>query len=249
MEYRVEDLAAVAGVRVDTVRFYQTRGLLPKPDRRGRIAIYADAHLERLRRIRTLHDQGFTLAQIRRVLDHEAETAAPEPLLAALVAESVGARSLSRAELAAEAGVPEALIRAAEAASLIEPFDVDGEERFSESDLEMGRAALAILGAGFPLNALLELAVRHARHVRDVADAAIDLFDEHVRKHGERPEPVITDAFRELMPQVTKLVALHFQRTLVARALDRLAAAGESERGHLEQALADTAQRLEVEWR
>ncbi len=248
MEYRVEELASSAGVGVDTVRFYQARGLLPKPDRRGRIAIYADTHLERLRRIRALHDQGFTLAQIRRVLDRDGEAAA-EPLLAALMAESVGARSLSRAELAAEAGVPEALIRAAEAARLIEPIQLDGEERFSESDLEMGRAALAILGAGFPLHALLEIAVHHAAHVRAVADSAIDLFDEHVRKHGANPEPVITDAFRELMPQVTKLVALHFQRTLVGRALERLAAAGDSERGHLEQALADTAQRLEVEWR
>jgi DNA-binding transcriptional MerR regulator len=250
MEYRVEELSAAVGVGVDTVRFYQTRGLLPKPDRRGRIAIYSETHLARLRRVRALVDQGFTLAQIRRVIDQADSVATPtEPLLAALMAESVGARSLSRAELAAEAGVPEALIRAAESARLIEPLEVDGEARFSEADLEMGRAALAILGAGFPLHALLELAVRHASHVRDVADDAIDLFDEYVRQNGDNPEPAITEAFRELMPQVTRLVALHFQRTLVGRALERLAAAGESERGHFERALADTAQRLEVEWR
>lgn len=54
MEYRVEALAAAAGIRVDTVRFYQSRGLLPKPGRRGRLAIYEADHLQRLRRIRTL---------------------------------------------------------------------------------------------------------------------------------------------------------------------------------------------------
>jgi len=248
MEYRVEDLASAAGVRVDTVRFYQTRGLLPKPRRRGRVAIYDDQHLERLRRVRELVDRGFTLAQIQRVLDRPDESGAAEPLLEALVAQSVGQRSLTRSELAAEAGVPEALIRAAEAAQLVEPLVLDGEERFSESDLEMGRAALAILGAGFPLNDLLDLSVRHARHVREVTDAAIDLFDEHVRRAGAR-DAEITDAFRTLMPQVTRLVALHFQRTLVSRALERLAAGGEEERGHLERALADTARRLEVQWR
>jgi DNA-binding transcriptional MerR regulator len=246
MEYRVEALAAAAGVRVDTVRFYQTRGLLPKPKRRGRVAIYEAAHLERLRRIRELLEQGFTLAQIERVLDHDAAEA--EPLLEALVEQGVGQRTLSRGELAREAGVPEALIQAAEAAQLIEPLMIDGEPRFAEADVEMGRAALAILGAGFPLNDLLQLSIEHARNVREVADAAIDLFDDHVRK-GDTEDSAVTEAFRTLMPQVTRLVALHFQRTLVGRALERLATAGEGERAHLEQALADTARRLEVQWR
>lgn len=245
MEYRVEALAHAAGVRVDTVRFYQTRGLLPKPQRRGRVAIYDDGHLERLRRIRGLLDQGFTLAQIERVLDRDDGA---EPLLDALVEQGVGQRSLTRSELASEAGVPEALIRAAEAAQLIEPLEIDGEPRFSEADVEMGRAALAILGAGFPLNELLELSMQHAGHVRGVADRAVELFDEHVRRTAAEPAD-ITEAFRTLMPQLTRLVALHFQRTLVGRALERLASAGADERADLEQALADTARKLEVQWR
>ena len=43
MEYRVEELAATAGVRVDTVRFYQSRGLLPAPVRVGRIAVAGES--------------------------------------------------------------------------------------------------------------------------------------------------------------------------------------------------------------
>ncbi|UCE87118.1 MAG: MerR family transcriptional regulator, partial [Deltaproteobacteria bacterium] len=107
MDYRVEQLAAAAGVTVDTVRFYQGRGLLAPPARRGRVALYGDAHLERLRRIRGLQQQGFTLAQIQRVLG-EPGTAADRSgsLLSALVEQSVGARTLTRAQLAAEAGVP-----------------------------------------------------------------------------------------------------------------------------------------------
>ena len=253
MEYRVEELAAAAGVRVDTIRFYQGRGLIPKPLRRGRVAIYDDAHLSRLRRIRGLLDQGFLLAQIRRVLVSEepGRGGATEPLLEALVEEEVGARSFTRAELAAEAGVPEALIQAAEAAGLVEPIRVDGEARFNEADAEMARASLALLGAGFPLSELLELATTHAANVRDVTETAIDLFDDYVRKTEaaeERDGDQIADAFHRLLPQVTRLVALHFQRTLVNRALDRLR--GKTDVRGLERALAATqAGRLEVEWR
>ena len=68
-------------------------------------------------------------------------------------------------------------------------------------------------------------------------------------RRTERDDSEITEAFRQLMPEVTRLVALHFQRTLVGRALDRLGQAGDEDRRHLERALADTARKLEVQWR
>jgi len=247
MEYRVEELAGAAGVRVDTVRFYQGRGLIEKPRRRGRVAIYDQGHLERLRRIRSLLEQGFTLEQIGRILVSPESADGPGPLLEALVQEGVGERTYARAELAAEAGVPEPLVQAAQAAGLIEPVALDGEERFTHADVEMSRAALEILGAGFPLDALLQLAVTHAGNIQAVADRAIDLFDDHVRK-TDVDEQAVTDAFLRLLPQITKLVALHFQRTLVNRALERLE--GRDEERALELALAATREgRLEVEWR
>lgn len=262
MQYRVEELAGAAGVRVDTVRFYQSRGLLPPPRREGRVAFYAEGHLERLRRIRTLLEQGFKLAQIGRVLGAaEAPGAAAaraqggaadatEPLLQALVAERMGERTLGRAELAAESGVPEALLAAAVQAGLLEPLRVGGEERFTGADLEMARAGLALLGAGLPLAELLQVAGRHAGNVRALAEAGIDLFDDFVRKQGPAAddEAGIAEAFRRLLPEVTRLVALHFQRTLLNRALERLRAKGDST--GLEQALAAAGSgHLEVQWR
>ena len=65
MQYRVEELAAACGIKVFTVRFYQGRGLIPAPARRGRAAIYGPAHLVRIRQIRSLLEQGFSLAQIQ----------------------------------------------------------------------------------------------------------------------------------------------------------------------------------------
>ncbi len=249
MDYRVEELGAAVGLPVDTIRFYQARGLLPSPRRVGRIALYDDAHLERLRRIRTLLADGVPLALIRRLLGESGGSGA-ESLVAALAKAQVGERTFTRAELAREAGIPEPLVQAAQSAGLVAPMRVGGEERFSDADLQMARAALSVLQAGFPLGELLALAADHARSVQGVAERAIDLFDRFVRRGGEdegRSES-ITAAFQSLLPEVTRLVALHFQRTVVNRALARLA--GRGDREALERALAAVeSARLEVAWR
>lgn len=63
-EYRIDDLARAAGTTTRNVRGYQDRGLLPRPIRRGRIAIYSEAHLARLKVINNLLRRGFTIAHI-----------------------------------------------------------------------------------------------------------------------------------------------------------------------------------------
>ncbi|GAC67493.1 MerR family transcriptional regulator [Gordonia soli] len=63
-EYRIDDLARAAGTTTRNVRGYQDRGLLPRPVRRGRIAIYTDTHLARLRVINDLLKRGFTIRHI-----------------------------------------------------------------------------------------------------------------------------------------------------------------------------------------
>src|SRR5258708_35860454 len=82
MEYRIEQLARSAGVAVDTIRFYQGKGLLEAPRREGRVTWYGDGHLDRLRRIKELQQQGFTLTVIQRFLTGELEPS-DEALVAA----------------------------------------------------------------------------------------------------------------------------------------------------------------------
>lgn len=84
--YRVEDLAAAAELSVDTIRFYQARGLVPPPRREGRVAWYGAGHLDRLRRIRQLQAKGLSLATISRLLAGELD-AADEALVAAVAGE------------------------------------------------------------------------------------------------------------------------------------------------------------------
>jgi MerR family mercuric resistance operon transcriptional regulator len=66
-------LAKAAGVGVETVRYYQRRGLLPEPPRPpGEIRRYGDGELKRLRFIRSAQAAGFTLAEIKELLDLDA---------------------------------------------------------------------------------------------------------------------------------------------------------------------------------
>ncbi|MFI0895246.1 MerR family transcriptional regulator [Streptomyces sp. NPDC020983] len=66
--YRIEDLSRITGTTVRTIRAYTDRGLLPKPERRGRANLYDDTHLERLRQIADLLERGYTLASIKELL-------------------------------------------------------------------------------------------------------------------------------------------------------------------------------------
>ena len=101
---------------VDTVRYYQSRGLLPQPAREGRLAWYGEEHADRIRRIRDLQKKGLTLAAIGRVVRGELGEADAD--LAAAVAEARGdtgdGQLLSLDEFAGPAGVPASLIQAVE---------------------------------------------------------------------------------------------------------------------------------------
>ena len=62
-------LAEAADVHVETVRYYQRRGLLAEPARPpGTVRRYSDADIERLRFIKRAQVMGFTLAEIESLL-------------------------------------------------------------------------------------------------------------------------------------------------------------------------------------
>ena len=60
--------AAAGGVGVETIRFYQRRGLLAEPDRGGGIRRYDANDLRRLRFVRQAQTAGFTLEEIGQLL-------------------------------------------------------------------------------------------------------------------------------------------------------------------------------------
>ena len=74
--YSLGELAAASGVSERTIRYYQAEDVLPRPTKKGRDAVYADDHLERLRLIGELRDRGLKLHTIRELVanDHPART-------------------------------------------------------------------------------------------------------------------------------------------------------------------------------
>jgi len=234
MRYRVDELAAHCGVSVDTVRFYQAKGLMPPGLREGRVSWYSEEHRQRLARIRELKEKGFSLATIRRLLAGELD-AADEALASALASAMPGDADgdqgpeelLTLEEFAERTGIPEALIQVIERQGLLVAPPGDGP-RYTSADVRAASAGIALLQAGLPLDELLALAKEHDRAARATAARAVELFDAYVRapireesqSHAEAAERLV-EAFRTLLPATTRLVAHHFQRVLLATAQAR----------------------------
>lgn len=77
-ELTIAKLARAGGVGVETVRYYQRRGLMPEPPRPegsglgGGVRRYGEAEVRRLKFIRAAQGAGFTLEEIGELLDLDA---------------------------------------------------------------------------------------------------------------------------------------------------------------------------------
>ncbi|WP_319456529.1 MULTISPECIES: MerR family transcriptional regulator [unclassified Mycobacterium] len=67
-EYRIEELARLGGTTTRNIRVYRDRGLLHPPLRVGRIALFNDTHLTRLRLITSMLDRGYNIAHVHEML-------------------------------------------------------------------------------------------------------------------------------------------------------------------------------------
>ncbi|MGW4850045.1 MerR family transcriptional regulator [Streptomyces sp. NPDC004288] len=233
-EYRIEDLAHHSGATVRTIRAYQDRGLLPRPERRGRSNVYGDAHLARLRQIADLLDRGYTLASIKELLEAW-DTGRGLGGVLGLVAEVHGpwtdeeADRISRAELDARfGGTPdEEAIREAVELGVLERLpsrEGRGEEYLVPSPQELAVAA-ELYAAGVPLVAI----TGHLKELRDqvehIASRFLEFTTEHVfARYLEHRPPTDADA-HEAATMVRRLRPLA-QQTVdaeLARAMQLLA--------------------------
>lgn len=70
LEHSIGKMADIGHCKVQTIRYYEEIGLLPKPARTaGNQRIYTETHLQRLGFIRHSRELGFSLDQIRNMLD------------------------------------------------------------------------------------------------------------------------------------------------------------------------------------
>jgi len=62
---KIDEVARITGIPVDTIRYYQREGLLPPAERQGRWTVYTAAHLRALERIKDLQAKHFSIRAIK----------------------------------------------------------------------------------------------------------------------------------------------------------------------------------------
>ncbi len=83
-------VARATGGKVQTIRYYEQIGLLPRPDRsEGNQRLYTEADIDRLGFIRHARDLGFSIEAIRELL-----TMADRPDMSCQEADAIAARHL-----------------------------------------------------------------------------------------------------------------------------------------------------------
>ncbi|MFE7069438.1 MerR family transcriptional regulator [Streptomyces sp. NPDC057620] len=225
--YRIEDLAHRSGATVRTIRAYQDRGLLPRPERRGRANLYADTHLARLRQIADLLDRGYTLASIKELLEAWDAGRGLGGVLG-LVAEVHGpwtdeeAVRISRAELDERFGghPDDAAVAEAIELGVLERIPGQDDTFLVPSPQELAVAA-ELYEAGVPLSAISSHLRELRGQVEHIASRFLEFTAEHVfaRYLGEHP-PTDSDAteaaalVRRLRPLARQTVDAELARAM-----------------------------------
>ncbi len=68
--FKIGEVASRADVNKETVRYYEKRGLIPKPDRRrSGYRIFTGRHIDQIKFIKRAQELGFTLSEIQELLE------------------------------------------------------------------------------------------------------------------------------------------------------------------------------------
>jgi DNA-binding transcriptional MerR regulator len=220
-ELRVEALASRAGLSVEVVRSWQSRGLLPPPRHEGRVAWYGQRHLDRLQAIRDLKARGHSLRAIKNLLDQGSDI---EPSSAVVEQET-----LTLVELAERTRVPPSMLRSLEASGILRPQGDHDQPRYTTADVRAVRMLLSLLGGGVPMEEFMEVAKDQISALQHTADGAVEMFLRYIREplleaglpQKEEAERLVA-AFRLLMQAVSELLTYNFQRRAIAALHDAI---------------------------
>jgi DNA-binding transcriptional MerR regulator len=169
--WRIDDLAHRAGLTVDTVRYYQTQGLLPPAERCGRAKVYGPEHLERLERIRELQQRRFSLAAIRAFLAEDRDG-----LVEGVFADRDETRTYTLEELVDRAGIDLDFAEALRTAGLLRDPAEHGRAAYDGEDLDVARAMAELRRLGMEDRVIVELGRIYAEGIEATQRQVIDLF-------------------------------------------------------------------------
>lgn len=224
----IDELAHRTGLTTRNIRAYQSRGLLPPPEVRGRTGYYAEEHVSRLELIREMQADGFNLTAIKRLIDGSGgewedmlgfkraalsgwETEDPEVTTLEEFAERFGVTVEDDA-------MP--LQRAIELGAVV-PL---GGGRLELPSPALIKAGEEVVAAGVPLSAMTEVLAKIMRHTDAVARAFTQLFLDNVlrpfQERGAPPEewPQVRESLERLRPVAGQAVSAAFALQMTAAA-------------------------------
>jgi len=173
-EISLSEAARIAGVPASTLKRWAETRVVPLKGGRWTRAAAAQARV-----VARMRARGHSLAELRRaVRDGRLAFGYVEDLIPR------GRRTYSLADAAAECGLEEELI---ERVMRLLGTPTAIESRLTEEDVDVMKRIAAVLDAGMPLVALLQLVRVYAQSIRKIAEAEVRLF--HLFVH----EPLIAD--------------------------------------------------------
>lgn len=203
----VDELAALTGMTVRTTRYYAGLGLLPPPQRRGRVAYYGPQHRARLELIRALQDHGFTLSAVERYLARLPADASVEDLAvqrAILTSWTAGTtETLTRPQLEKRAGRS---LTADEMDTLVSIHALR-EEGGRYEVLPPFDLAVEGLDLGVPVESLVEASSAITTHMEALADELTEILRTRVLAPYRRAEHSQADKarFEQTMSRLRQL--------------------------------------------
>lgn len=223
-EYRIEELAQLAGTTTRNIRVYRDRGLLPPPLRVGRIALFNDTHLTRLRLITSMLDRGYNIAHVREMLSAWEEGKNLGDVLG-LETAIVGTWTTERAQTMPVAEVRQLIDDPAAFERLVALHVI----RLDNDQAVIVRPKLIdafneIRGYGVRMDKLIDLHEQILPKVDEISDLLVRAGFEHVADRLKPGEPLPPDA--EIAELLTMLV--RFRTQAVATVTATLASSIES---------------------
>jgi DNA-binding transcriptional MerR regulator len=223
----VEQLAAESRMSVRNIRAHQARGLLQPPEVRVRVGYYGPEHVDRLRLIRDLQNDGFNLGGIKRLLEDTQETGARLLRFKQALTSSAGAeraQTLTLAELDQRfrlgAGEAPRVLAQAERVGVLVPA---GEDRYEVPSPTLLAVAEEVIARGISAYGALEVFEEIERHCDAVSGEFVRLFVREVWKPFQQADmpterwPEIDESIERLRPLTRQALLAIFEQRMSAQ--------------------------------
>lgn len=178
--HTIDELAHITGVSSRTIRFYNTQGLLPPPEMRGRVAYYNEEHVAVIALVKELREQ-LPLETIKSLLEIRAKEGEVQMNLALkqrlLRLLSPSMARLDKAALMRQTGATEERIDELTRQGLLFPAQIEPEVLYSGDDVLLLELYRRLEDMGLPL--ALPALIRF--QLRQLARSEVAAIEQHMQ--------------------------------------------------------------------